>query len=172
MSTLQALVPQVFVLLQPVCVAGSGSRISARASQDIIAKAASVNAAGALSVSAGNNITITAGQASQSLDTANCATSKGLLSSRTLSTRATSQLQAAGNTSSGRMHTLAAANAAMNVKQAADAVQAGQAVKDGNAGGIGISISVGSSSSQSNSAVVSNLEVRTLNLSAVERPGR
>jgi filamentous hemagglutinin len=76
-----------------------------------------------------------------------------------------SQLQAAGNTSSGRMQALAGANAAFNLKQGADAIKAGQGdangmVKDakgnlveGNAadkaGGIGISISVGSSSSQS-----------------------
>jgi filamentous hemagglutinin len=84
---------------------------------------------------------------------------------------ASSQLQAAGNTSSGRMQLLAGANAAFNLKQAADAVKAGQGdakgqvptgnknpdgtpeMKDANAadkaGGIGISISVGSSSSQS-----------------------
>jgi filamentous hemagglutinin len=82
-----------------------------------------------------------------------------------------SQIQAAGNTSSGRMQALAGANAAFNLKQAADAVKAGQGdangqvltgnknpdgtleMKDANAadkaGGIGISISVGSSSSQS-----------------------
>ncbi|PUE12944.1 hemagglutinin repeat-containing protein [Limnohabitans sp. T6-20] len=82
-----------------------------------------------------------------------------------------SQLQAAGNTSSGRMQALAGANAAMILKQAVDAVKAGQGdakgqvptgnknpdgtpeTKQGNAadkaGGIGISLSVGSSSSQS-----------------------
>jgi len=90
-----------------------------------------------------------------------------------------SQLQAAGNTGSGRMQLLAGANAAFNLKQGADAVKAGQGdangmvrtgaqnpdgslktnadgtpeTKQGNAadkaGGIGISISVGSSSSQS-----------------------
>ena len=92
---------------------------------------------------------------------------------------ASSQLQAAGNTRSGRMQLLAGANAAFNLKQAADALKAGQGdangmVKTGaqnpdgtpktnadgtpettqgnaadKAGGIGISISVGSSSSQS-----------------------
>ncbi|PUE12943.1 hemagglutinin repeat-containing protein [Limnohabitans sp. T6-20] len=90
-----------------------------------------------------------------------------------------SQIKAAGNTSSGRMQALAGANAAFNLKQAADALKAGQGdangmVKTGatnpdgspktnadgtpetaqgnaadKAGGIGISISVGSSSSQS-----------------------
>jgi filamentous hemagglutinin len=76
-----------------------------------------------------------------------------------------SQIQAAGNTGSGRMQVLAGANAAMNLQQAADAVKAGQGdangmVKDakgnlveGNAadkaGGVGISVSLGSSSSQS-----------------------
>lgn len=82
-----------------------------------------------------------------------------------------SQLQAAGNTGSGRMQALAGANAAMNLKQAADAIKAGQGNQDGQvptgnknpddspemqsanaadkAGGVGISLSVGSSSSQS-----------------------
>jgi filamentous hemagglutinin len=67
---------------------------------------------------------------------------------------ASSQLQAAGNTSSGRMKALAAANAAMNLKQGADAVKAGQGNEGGNAadkaGGVGISASLGASSSQSN----------------------
>ncbi|WP_439115692.1 hemagglutinin repeat-containing protein, partial [Hydrogenophaga sp.] len=66
---------------------------------------------------------------------------------------ANSQLQAAGNTSSSRMQALAGANAAFNVKQAADAIGAGQAKADGNAadqaGGVGISISLGASKSQS-----------------------
>ena len=92
---------------------------------------------------------------------------------------ANNQLQAAGNTSSGRMQALAAANAAINLKQGADAIKAGQGdangmVKTGarnddgslktnadgspetapanaadKAGGIGISISIGASSSQS-----------------------
>jgi filamentous hemagglutinin len=76
-----------------------------------------------------------------------------------------SQIQAAGNTGSGRMQALAGANAAFNLKQGADAINAGQGdangmVKDakgnlveGNAadkaGGIGISLGVGASSSQS-----------------------
>jgi filamentous hemagglutinin len=82
-----------------------------------------------------------------------------------------SQIQAAGSISSGRMQALAGANAAFNLKQAADALKAGQGdsngqvptgnknpdgtpeMKDANAadkaGGIGVSISVGSSSSQS-----------------------
>jgi filamentous hemagglutinin len=51
------------------------------------------------------------------------------------------------------MKALATANAAMNLKQGADAIQAGQAKEGGNAadqvGGIGISASVGSSSSRS-----------------------
>ncbi|MGV0987131.1 hemagglutinin repeat-containing protein [Limnohabitans sp.] len=74
-----------------------GSQISAAgkltlsAGNDLNAKAAAVNAGQALNVSAGNNVNITAGQASQSLDTANTVTSKGTLSSRTLSTRETSQ---------------------------------------------------------------------------------
>jgi filamentous hemagglutinin len=66
---------------------------------------------------------------------------------------ADSQIKAAGNTSSSRMQALAGANAAINLKQGADAIQAGQAKEGGNAadqaGGIGISISVGASSSQS-----------------------
>ncbi|WP_228768307.1 hemagglutinin repeat-containing protein [Limnohabitans sp. DM1] len=78
---------------------------------------------------------------------------------------ANNQLQAAGNTSSGRMQALAAANAGFNLKQGADAVQAGQddangmvknadgKMVEGNAadkaGGIGISLSLGASSSQS-----------------------
>ncbi|WP_146187760.1 hemagglutinin repeat-containing protein [Limnohabitans sp. T6-5] len=84
---------------------------------------------------------------------------------------ASSQLQAAGNTSSGRMQALAAANAGFNLKQGADAIKAGQGdangmVKTGatnpdgtletvqgnaadKAGGIGISLSLGASSSQS-----------------------
>ena len=61
---------------------------------------------------------------------------------------ASSQLQAAGNTSSGRMQALAAANAAMQIKQGAGQVQ--EALGKGDAtGGAGISVSVGSSSSQS-----------------------
>lgn len=63
------------------------------------------------------------------------------------------QIQAAENTQSNRMQALATANAAMNVKQAAGALQAGQAKAGGNAadqaGGIGISLSVGSTSSSS-----------------------
>ncbi len=39
---------------------------------------------------------------------------------------ASNQLQAAGNTSSGRMQALAAANAGFNLKQGADAIKAGQ----------------------------------------------
>ncbi|WP_090143190.1 hemagglutinin repeat-containing protein [Limnohabitans sp. DM1] len=78
---------------------------------------------------------------------------------------ANNQLQAAGNTSSGRMQALAAANAGFNLKQGADAVQAGQGDANGmvknadgkmvegnaadKAGGIGISLSLGASSSQS-----------------------
>ncbi|MEN9625522.1 MAG: filamentous hemagglutinin outer membrane protein [Pseudomonadota bacterium] len=87
-----------------------------------------------------------------------------------------SQLQAAGNTGSGRMQLLAGANAAFNLKQGADALKAGQGDASGmvrtgaqnpdgslktnadgtpettqgnaadKAGGIGISINVGSSS--------------------------
>ncbi len=64
------------------------------------------------------------------------------------------QVEAAGNTQSGRMQALAAANVAFNAQQAANAVQAGQAKEGGNAadqvGGVGISISLGSSRSQSN----------------------
>ena len=62
------------------------------------------------------------------------------------------QVKAAGDTRSSRMKTLAAANAAMNVAQAVDALQVGQAIEGGNAadkaGGIGISFSLGSSRSQ------------------------
>ncbi|PUE10855.1 hypothetical protein B9Z51_00430 [Limnohabitans sp. T6-5] len=66
---------------------------------------------------------------------------------------ANNQLQAAGNTRSSRMQALAAANAAMNLKQGAGALSAGQAMAGGNAadkmGGIGISASIGASSNQS-----------------------
>jgi filamentous hemagglutinin len=84
---------------------------------------------------------------------------------------AKSQIEAAGNTSSGRMQALALANVGMNLKQGSDAFKAGQGdakgqvptgkknadgtaeMVDGNAadqvGGIGISASVGSSSSRS-----------------------
>ena len=65
------------------------------------------------------------------------------------------QINAAGNTSSDRMKALASANAAMNIKQAGDAVAAGQAKEGGNAadkaGGVGINLSVGGSASQSQS---------------------
>jgi filamentous hemagglutinin len=44
---------------------------------------------------------------------------------------ASSQLQAAGNTSSGRMQALAAANVGFNLKQGADALKAGQGNADG-----------------------------------------
>jgi hypothetical protein len=42
-----------------------------------------------------------------------------------------SQLQAAGNTSSGRMQALAAANVGFNLKQGADALKAGQGDANG-----------------------------------------
>ncbi|PUE10857.1 hypothetical protein B9Z51_00440 [Limnohabitans sp. T6-5] len=58
------------------------------------------------------------------------------------------QLQAAGNTSSGRMQALAAANAAMNLKQGAGQVQDAMAKGDAT-GGAGISLSLGASSTQS-----------------------
>ncbi|QPF73473.1 filamentous hemagglutinin N-terminal domain-containing protein [Roseateles sp. DAIF2] len=78
-----------------------------------------------------------------------------------------SQIKAAQNTGSDRMKALAAANVALNAKQALDAVQGGQGLvptgaknpdgssvmMEGNAadkaGGIGINFSVGGSSSQS-----------------------
>jgi filamentous hemagglutinin len=69
----------------------AAGNLTVSAGKDLNAKAASVNAGQALSISAGNNINITTGQASQSLDTANTVTSKGTFSSRTLSTRETSQ---------------------------------------------------------------------------------
>ena len=63
---------------------------------------------------------------------------------------ANNQINAAGNTSSSRMQALAAANAAINLKQGAGQVQ--DALGKGDAtGGAGISVSLGSSSSQSNS---------------------
>ncbi len=87
---------------------------------------------------------------------------------------AQSQIEAAGNTSSGRMQALALANAGFNFKQGSDALKAGQGnatgqngqvptgktnangtpeMVDGNAadkvGGVGISVSLGSSNSQS-----------------------
>ncbi|MEN9888642.1 MAG: hypothetical protein RL559_679, partial [Pseudomonadota bacterium] len=77
------------------------------------------------------------------------------VSSPVLSTLQTldNQVKAAGHTGSDRMKALAAANVAMNAKQAADAVTTGQAKAGGNAadkaGGFGISISVGGSSSAS-----------------------
>jgi filamentous hemagglutinin len=84
------------------------------------------------------------------------------------------QIEAAGNTQSGRMQALAAANVAFNAQQAANAIQAGQGQVptgnklpdgsrervDGNAadkaGGIGISVSLGSSRSQSNQSSSTN----------------
>ena len=67
---------------------------------------------------------------------------------------AVQQIEAAGGTRSDRMKALALANAALSLKQAGDAIAAGQAKEGGNAadqaGGIGISISLGSSRSQSN----------------------
>jgi filamentous hemagglutinin len=65
---------------------------------------------------------------------------------------ASAQINAAGNTGSSRMQALAGANAALNLSQAADALTAGQTVKDANAadkvGGVGISVSLGASSSK------------------------
>jgi len=80
---------------------------------------------------------------------------------------ASSQIKAAGQSSDSRVKALAAANVALNAKQAVDAVKAGQGqvptgqknpdgssvMTDGNAadkaGGVGISISLGASRSQS-----------------------
>lgn len=80
---------------------------------------------------------------------------------------ASSQIKAAGQSSDSRVKALAAANVAMNAKQAVDAVKAGQGqvptsqknpdgssvMTDGNAadkaGGIGLSFTLGSSRSQS-----------------------
>ncbi|PIT74199.1 hemagglutinin repeat-containing protein [Limnohabitans sp. G3-2] len=70
---------------------GAAGNLTLSAGQDINAKAASINAGQTLSVAAQRDVTIGAGQTSQSLDTANTVTSKGMLSSRTLSTRQTSQ---------------------------------------------------------------------------------
>jgi hypothetical protein len=107
------------------------------------------------------------------------ATNSGTIAGRNLVQLNAANIQNMGGTRSGRMQALAGANAAMNLKQAADALKAGQGdangmVKTGaqnpdgtpktnadgtpetaqgnaadKAGGIGISISVGSSSSQS-----------------------
>jgi filamentous hemagglutinin len=77
---------------------------------------------------------------------------------------AAQQIEAAGDTRSDRMKALAMANAAINLKQAADALAAGQGMVKGadgelvqgnaadKAGGIGISVSLGSSRSQNNSS--------------------
>jgi filamentous hemagglutinin len=61
--------------------------LSLRAGRDINAKAATVSAGQVLNVSAGNSVNITAGQTSQSLDEAHQHTSKGFLSSKTVTTR-------------------------------------------------------------------------------------
>jgi len=70
---------------------------------------------------------------------------------------------AASQTSDPRMQALAAASSALAVKNAYDAVKAGQALKDGNladqAGGINVSISLGSSKSQSESSQSSSTAV-------------
>ena len=65
--------------------------LTLNAGQDLSAKAATINAGQALNVTAQRDLNITTGQTSQSLDTANRVTSKGMMSSRTLSTRQTSQ---------------------------------------------------------------------------------
>lgn len=66
---------------------------------------------------------------------------------------ASSQLKAASQTSDLRMKSLAAANVALNARQAVDAVKAGQALEGGNAadkaGGVGLSVILGSSRSRS-----------------------
>lgn len=67
-------------------ITGAG-RVNLSAGQDINAKAATIDAGKALSLSAGNDIQISAGQASQSLDEAHQHTSKGFLSSKTVTTR-------------------------------------------------------------------------------------
>ncbi|KOC19023.1 hypothetical protein GL58_25825 [Comamonas testosteroni] len=67
-------------------ITGAG-RVNLSAGQDINAKAATIDAGKALSLSAGNDIQISAGQASQSLDEAHQHTTKGLLSSKTVTTR-------------------------------------------------------------------------------------
>jgi filamentous hemagglutinin len=69
----------------------AAGKLTLSAGQDLNAKAATINAGQALSVAAQRDVNITTGEASQSLDTANRVTSKGMLSSRTLSTRETSQ---------------------------------------------------------------------------------
>ncbi len=62
---------------------------------------------------------------------------------------------AAGQTKDSRMQALAAGTAALSGKNAYDAVQAGQSIKDASlaqqAGGVNLSISIGGSQSQSNS---------------------
>ncbi|WP_314972690.1 hemagglutinin repeat-containing protein [Comamonas testosteroni] len=67
-------------------ITGAG-RVNLSAGQDINAKAATIDAGKALSLSAGNDIQISAGQASQSLDEAHQHTTKGFLSSKTVTTR-------------------------------------------------------------------------------------
>jgi filamentous hemagglutinin len=69
----------------------AAGKLTFNAGQDLNAKAATLNAGQALNVTTGRNVNITTGQSSQSLDTANTITSKGMLSSRTLRTRETSQ---------------------------------------------------------------------------------
>ncbi|WP_039051213.1 hemagglutinin repeat-containing protein [Comamonas thiooxydans] len=67
-------------------ITGAG-RVTLSAGQDINAKAATIDAGKALSLSAGNDIRISAGQASQSLDEAHQHTTRGFLSSKTVTTR-------------------------------------------------------------------------------------
>lgn len=67
-------------------ITGAG-RVNLSAGQDINAKAATIDAGKALSLSAGNDIQISAGQASQSLDEAHQHTTRGFLSSKTVTTR-------------------------------------------------------------------------------------
>jgi len=71
--------------------------------------------------------------------------------------------RAASRTQDGRMQALAAASAALAAKNAYDAVQAGQAIKDGNladqAGGVSLTVRLGSSKSKSTSAQASDTAV-------------
>ena len=67
-------------------ITGAG-RVNLSAGQDINARAATIDAGKALSLSAGNDIRISAGQASQSLDEAHQHTTRGFLSSKTVTTR-------------------------------------------------------------------------------------
>ncbi|SFO06140.1 Haemagluttinin repeat-containing protein, partial [Formivibrio citricus] len=90
----------------------SQGNIQLAAGNDLNARAASVTSdQGALKVTALNNVTISAGQSTQFVDEKHQSTSKGFLSSKTISTRDTlDQTQAQASTFSGQTVTVQAGN--------------------------------------------------------------